>query len=456
MFSRPSKNSAQGRHASKLYKAKVDELLTQLTADLQDEKLTAAQRQNLLEQLKVLGRNPANSDSIFAKKGIETLCEYGFDVAELDVSQEALRCLANAMLLQEAPRQYLLDLGYRDKAAQRLRNNDRDDEFLVSRIIFLLTYKTTVDLEDLVERNELAGSICRLTYNKNLAGHADRLSDSAGQPVHPMNDMALVESLKLLFNVTARQPELISRFVSCVPDLFSILSHQKLPVPSLQVPINSIISALMNMHITKETCPTETLTKQLINVLDLSIEAYPETQLELAATPLLTLLRKIQAVASQDGRKHIQSLLLPNEQDRAKPLGQGDSLSSRLLRLSISPSLNQVRESISALFFELSDSDPTTFIHNIGYGYAAGFLSTHQIEVPEAMMRADAQVAAINPVTGQRLAAESENPEPEMTDEEKEREAERLFVLFERLKATGVVNVENPVHQAMREGRFDN
>ncbi|KAI5211990.1 hypothetical protein E4T42_03531 [Aureobasidium subglaciale] len=444
MYSRPSQNSAQD-------KAKVDELLTQLTADLQDEKLTAAQRKNLLEQLKVLGRNPANSDSIFAKKGIETLCEYGFDVAELDVSQEALRCLANAMLLQEAPRQHLLDLGYRDKAAQRLRNNDRDDEFLVSRIIFLLTYKTTVDLEDLVEKNELASSISR-----NIAGHADRLSDSAGQPAHPMDDMALVESLKLLFNVTAKKPELIARFASCVPDLFSILSHQKLPVPSLQVPVNSIISALMNMHITKETCPTETLTKQLINILDLSIEAYPETQLELAATPLLTLLRKIQAVASQDGRKHIQSLLLPNEQDRAKPLGQGDSLSSRLLRLSISPSLNEVRESISALFFELSDSDPTTFIHNIGYGYAAGFLSTHQIEVPETMMRTDAQGAAVNPVTGQRLAAESENPEPEMTDEEKECEAERLFVLFERLKATGVVNVENPVHQAMREGRFDN
>jgi hypothetical protein len=90
-----------------------------------------------LEQLKVLGRDPSNSESIFAKKvsniascsfhtllivkGIATLCEYGFDVAELEVSQEALRCLANAMLLQEAPRQYLLDLGYGGKAAQRLR-----------------------------------------------------------------------------------------------------------------------------------------------------------------------------------------------------------------------------------------------------------------------------------------------------------------------------------------------
>lgn len=104
-----------------LGKAQVNELLNKLQVDLQAEKLTAEERQSLLEKLKVLGRDPSNSESIFARKGIETLCEYGFDVAELEVSQEALRCLANAMLLQEAPRQYLLDLGYGDKAAQRLR-----------------------------------------------------------------------------------------------------------------------------------------------------------------------------------------------------------------------------------------------------------------------------------------------------------------------------------------------
>lgn len=271
-----------------------------------------------------------------------------------------------------------------------------------------------------------------------------------------MNDMAMIESLKLLYNIVANQPDLAARFASCVPDLFSVLSHQKLPVPPLQVPVSSIINALMNMHFTQETCPTEKQVEKLVNILDLSMKAYQEKELDAAAVPLLTVLRKVQEKASPNLRKRIQSLLLPDEEARSKPLGQGDSLPSRLLRLSVSPSLMNLREVISALFYELSDSDPTTFIHNIGYGYAAGFLSTHEIKVPETMMRADAQGADINPITGQRLAAESADPEPEMTDEEKEREAERLFVLFERLKATGVVDVENPVHQAMREGRFDN
>jgi hypothetical protein len=42
-----------------------------------------------------------------------------------------------------------------------------------------------------------------------------------------------------------------------------------------------------------------------------------------------------------------------------------------------------------------------------------------------------------------------------MTAEAKEREAERLFVLFERLRATGVVDVQNPVRQAVEEGTFE-
>lgn len=43
-----------------------------------------------------------------------------------------------------------------------------------------------------------------------------------------------------------------------------------------------------------------------------------------------------------------------------------------------------------------------------------------------------------------------------MTPEEKQREAERLFVLFDRLEKTGVVKMgSNPVQQAREEGRLE-
>jgi len=61
----------------------------------------------------------------------------------------------------------------------------------------------------------------------------------------------------------------------------------------------------------------------------------------------------------------------------------------------------------------------------------------------------------INPITGQRWDAEPKDNEPPMKQEQKEREAERLFILFERARATGIINVENPIVQALREGRLE-
>ncbi|KAI7082485.1 hypothetical protein KC317_g22020, partial [Hortaea werneckii] len=122
-------------------------------------------------------------------------------------------------------------------------------------------------------------------------------------------------------------------------------------------------------------------------------------------------------------------------------------------------------KNVSGLLFELSDQDANKFVQNIGYGFASGFLMSEGIPVPANATEGSSTSgngdigarADINPVTGQRLNAEDSEPSPsaEMTEKEKEREAERLFVLFERLKATGVVDIQNPVQQAKDEGRFE-
>lgn len=100
------------------------------------------------------------------------------------------------------------------------------------------------------------------------------------------------------------------------------------------------------------------------------------------------------------------------------------------------------------MLFECSDQDPTTFVRNVGYGFASGFLITHNLAVPEGSLRANSSSGddvedlgerltrvdglEINPVTGQRKDKEPVISGPAMTDEEKEIEAEKLFVLFER------------------------
>lgn len=112
------------------------------------------------------------------------------------------------------------------------------------------------------------------------------------------------------------------------------------------------------------------------------------------------------------------------------------------------------------LLYTLSSSNPEEFIHNVGYGYASGYLVNQNIPVPPQALAEHGSSngkTPVNPITGQTIESEPERPDPfaGMTDEEKEREAERLFVLFERLRNTGVVNVRNPVEQALQEGRFE-
>ena len=175
----------------------------------------------------------------------------------------------------------------------------------------------------------------------------------------------------------------------------------------------------------------------------------------------MTLLRRVFELAPTAIKSDMKAKLLPSNEERDQPLGQSDSLASRMLRLSIVPTIPRLEEGISSFLFELSDKDAATFVRNVGYGYAAGYLMTHNLPVPANARRnsGDGIITIdgreINPITGQRRDMEPEDPLLEMTDEEKEREAERLFVLFERLKATGVMNVVNPVEQIGNERRFE-
>ncbi|ORX48219.1 hypothetical protein DM01DRAFT_1292244 [Hesseltinella vesiculosa] len=113
----------------------------------------------------------------------------------------------------------------------------------------------------------------------------------------------------------------------------------------------------------------------------------------------------------------------------------------------------QTRDAVSETLFVLCDENPTTFSQQVGYGNAIGYLVNKGIAMePPHDAPESSQNRNINPITGQYLDAQDDGPSlADMTDEEKEREAERLFVLFERLKKTGIVDVENPVAKAYQQ-----
>ncbi|KAK4153272.1 guanine nucleotide exchange factor synembryn-like protein [Chaetomidium leptoderma] len=488
----------------------VRKLLDTLTEDLKSQALQPKERDTALEELKVYGRDPSHAGPIFTKEGIETLTKFAFDSTSDTTSRNALRVLCNALFLKPETRQVFVDLGYEPKACGKLKNDNRDDEFLISRLILLTTYGTSVDLPKLIEQHQLADSIVQ-----NLSRHATRFSTQSATTdnANPMEEMALAETLKLLFNVTNFAKDHTSSFDGALPHITSILCAHALPQTKtpLDPPFSLLINALLNLNLTTPTAqsalypstePTR-VANRLLQLLDLSMKSYTDAALDPSVAPLICVLSVIYEHAptpphppkddddsSSDSanndnnnnnnpdmiRTTIRTKLLPTEQDRKTVLGRTDTLPSRLLRNWTNPLAPQFRSAVAHLYFDLSGRDAVRFIENVGYGYASGFLFENNIAVPaEAVEGGGASGSgsataaewsgaaasasatrgrAVNPITGQFLDEERFADLPEMTMEEKEREAERLFVLFERLKQTGVVSVQNPVEMAMQEGRI--
>ncbi|KAG8632004.1 hypothetical protein KVT40_001144 [Elsinoe batatas] len=461
-------------------------LLSTLESDLQENKLSDSERTKFLSDLKVIGRNPADASPIFAKDGTSTLCRYAFETSTSLASREAMRCLANAMLLNEPTRQIVLDLGCAPKAAERMKTDDRDDEFLTSRILFFATYTAKLDISVLFEKHSLAESI-----TSNLERAVKRLE--AGSPSTPIIDLAFQETLKLIYNLTYYSPESATSLQPALTPLVTLLLKTPLPTPPLQPPITHLINALLNLNPSPSQIEDSTLrdpffpphspdllTTHLTSLLEASFPQAPSASDDALLSPLLSLLRTLHATAPRDVQQSLRTSLLPSEASRSQALGKDPSLPSRLLRTAASPSTSTLRDIASALLFELSSSSAQELIQNIGYGYAIGILTRLGVDAPPSALAGAGSSSAgtgagaggdgeegaggeregVNPITGQRLNAERTTEDMErvqreidnMTEEEKEREAERLFVLFERLKATGVVDVVNPVEMMMRNG----
>lgn len=176
---------------------------------------------------------------------------------------------------------------------------------------------------------------------------------------------------------------------------------------------------------------------KLAHILDLALRSYSTEDLDRLGSPLMQVLLQISMVAPIDVKAHICTIFLPSEKDRENVLGKGDSLQSRLLSLFNQVAAPHLRLLVPAFYFELSDNDVDSFVRHVGYGLAAGFLRANGMQTGlSAQTRVTDPHESLNrtnPITGQRLDNETQVSSLEMTDEEKEREAERLFVLFERL-----------------------
>ncbi|XP_039991084.1 synembryn-A isoform X2 [Xiphias gladius] len=170
-------------------------------------------------------------------------------------------------------------------------------------------------------------------------------------------------------------------------------------------------------------------------------------------TPILNLLTE-SCRAHRETRCYIRKHILPPLTDVSHRPEEGSTVKSRLIRL-MTHLDTDVKHCAADLIFVLCKENVRRFVKYTGYGNAAGLLATRGLLGGHGSRTSssDAQYSSdsdsdteeyrqvkdrINPVTG-RVEAEQSDPMEGMTEEEKEEEAKRLIMLFNKLSRENII-----------------
>lgn len=434
-----------------------------------------------LRELKELTRNKADSESLYKEQSIAALIDYAFISAPRcrDWIIEAQKCLANALTLEYRCTQYFLRSDGLSKlfscGTAELAACIFEEQFLHARILFLLTAKAGASMQADVEDNHaditaVLGDWLRRHHESLLTQNSQLESPELGASITAWNEL-----LKTLYNCALFYPKVLkgvlnrsdpyhTRASALIMERIAVLyAYPLAPIKSV---IPHYINLLTSLEYTFEDGDTK-LYAPLLEILDQFVSAALQDttwyELQISESQLAPLLSFIMTALDHDqsiegsGKVFLaQMLLVPTEQ-RSVALGKSGTLPAKLLQLFNSSSIT-LRDCIGTLLFVASGRKAARFIENVGYGHAIGYLTSNKIKFHLCDIPAVHKGQAINPITGQNISDEevelAQKELQEMTDEEKEREAEKLFVLFQRLKKTGIVDVEDPIQKAVNEGRF--
>ncbi|KAG2069989.1 hypothetical protein BDR04DRAFT_1100654 [Suillus decipiens] len=182
-----------------------------------------------------------------------------------------------------------------------------------------------------------------------------------------------------------------------------------------------------------------------------------DTSLDEILCPLVLLITRL-CLGDDDAKTRIRQWLVPENLDRTHPLERRADLLGRCLRLLASVYHSRLKDAMGEMLYAMCDSNATSLAGYFGYGNVAGFLfhkgvvSAPPVSAGSGAPPTTASGLPINPITG---TVEHPSETIDMTDEEKELEAEKLFVLFDRLEKTGALPPsQNPYRKAFQEGKM--
>ncbi|KAJ3278543.1 hypothetical protein HK104_002245 [Borealophlyctis nickersoniae] len=380
---------------------------------------------------------------------------------------ESLKCLANCLLQNPGSKEPFVSNAGVDSLGIVLKDRASsitlDSQFLMLRLIFLLTVDSSSISQKLVRAYGLIDVLEKPPFRKILSSVIKPVAAGVSPPPGTTITQTMVasEALKIVFNlmhpvVAKGKPvasflggskvgladgedvaESVKEYESLLVPIRQLLVDINLPSLALVPPVSHAIHTLMNFPVAPwrelwfpggdyaiVTRLVDILTAALASAYGgLSPKARDDSPnkkplvlagvpLDDALSPLLLVMGSV-AKGDQRAREMMKAKLMPDDIDRSKAL-----------------------------------TEATILTNYVGYGNAAGFLMHRGLlpAGPAAPTTAGSSStnANINPITGEYTRDDINEEWQKMTDEEKEAEAEKLFVLFDRLNRTGIVKVEMP------------
>ncbi|CAE6384888.1 unnamed protein product [Rhizoctonia solani] len=486
-----------------------------------------------LGAIKSLGRIESGSRVVASEKNLTHFLDIAKDLSSnAEASKQAMRCIANAILLVPAGRETLVDLDGDEFCTGVYINEGSSPEFifLASRLLFFMAHTEGPFISRAVRQHRLPTLLAQQIEN-------------LGQSDAPFAKDALTDILKLHFSAVAKYSRLVGHesgpglvlgeywddvFEPTASPLIKLLhtlpspssnpiagnmtyaihallnvpvapfahlwfpqspkpsrsssSGTQSPRPSLDksgspvegsgsgsplsralnllnrksspsrkspppstgdsaIRVLSILQTLLALHLPGNCDPDETGVRGAAKAKGVSLDE--------VAPPVAALVTRL-AMGDEGAKSRITAVVLPADMDRSSALEKKDDFLGRCLRLMTSVYYPTLKDAIGEMLFVLCGSDGQALSAAIGYGNAAGYLYNKGIMAPPP---ASAAGDDINPITGTREAPSGPSLS-EMTDEEKQREAEKLFVLFDRMERMGMA--KNPIREAFQSGKFEN
>ncbi|XP_013108054.1 synembryn [Stomoxys calcitrans] len=388
----------------------------------------------------------------------------------VDIVVEALKCLCNLVfqnpeVRRECARQNVVDLIF-----QRLSSSSQTEssiEFFDMKLLFLITaLDITVRSRVLIELNGLTYLTEVLDEKlRSIADFSDKQFD------------ILVELLKVMFNITSstdKSPseneiqslhltsvvrELLLRFgemktnrersvVSHSIDLLTNISSSCLSELMIKCEGTAVTEGNRRIYENRNVTALDSILRYLHYVLE-DNEKNSSTHKELVQ-PVLAIL--VKCVSSNPIMRHyVRSVILPPLKDVYTRPEEGNELRNYLCRLQATPNL-VVRNLTYELLLLCCKKSQGRLIKYFGYGNMAGLFANaglmngrkaENLEFSSDSENSDTEEYnkmehAINPVVG-CYTPPAPNPLKDMSEEQKEHEAEKLVNLIDQLDRYGII-----------------